>query len=88
MTLENLETVVSATCYLLNFLKDDCKVLFVETCENEEESSDGALEDLPGVGGFSIADAKSVRGKFKDYFYSSAGSIPWQKDIVLRRRRG
>lgn len=86
MTPEHLEIVVLATCCLHNFLRGDSESLFSETCENEG-SSDFYLENLNGIGGSPSGASMLVRDKFKEYFNSSAGVVPWQTQIIRKGMR-
>lgn len=85
---EHLDTVVLATCCLHNFLLD-CTATSLLSEEGIEDNTalPQGLIDIPGVGGNPSISAVNVREKFKNYFGSETGSVPWQTEMIRRGRQ-
>lgn len=81
--------VVLATCCLHNFLRDDSDATLSEIMESEEitRNSEHGMQDLRNIGGSFSYNAHQVRGAFKDFFNSPAGSVEWQTRMVQRGKR-
>lgn len=75
VTPEHLDIIVGATCCLHNFLRND-------TChwlpDDENNPPADGLQDINHIGGNPTTTAMMVREKFKDFFNSAGGSVPWQ----------
>ncbi|KAL4714708.1 hypothetical protein ACJJTC_005198 [Scirpophaga incertulas] len=60
------------------------------TCFNEHQPTEENIpteavwENLPRLGGNFVNNAFQVREKFKHYFTSNEGSVPWQRDRIRR----
>lgn len=83
---KHLETIVSATACLHNFLKDDAKDLWQPGEPGSEEVTAG-LQDLRGIGGNSSFEAFDIRENFKHYFDSPTGSMRWQREMINSGKR-
>lgn len=71
---DNLENIVFATCILHNFMKDqnDSDILTTNsTCMAD------SLVDIGQQGDDASQNALIVREKFKQFFSSPSGSVPW-----------
>lgn len=81
LTPEHVNIVVAATIALHNFLRNSV------TYWSEEDLRDNVnngLVDLPRLGGNASQSVFETREKFKNYFLSDTGSVPWQTNIVTR----
>ncbi|XP_050300615.1 uncharacterized protein LOC126739132 [Anthonomus grandis grandis] len=81
MTPEHINIVVAATCCLHNFLITN--VGLQDDLKENNETLEG-LVNLPHFGGNATQLALSIRDKFKQYFVSNFGSLPWQLQVVRR----
>ncbi|XP_030757115.1 protein ANTAGONIST OF LIKE HETEROCHROMATIN PROTEIN 1-like [Sitophilus oryzae] len=85
---EHLDKVVLATCCLHNFLRDcDVSGGISEEEQEDDRTIPQGLIDIPGIGGNPSLYAVDVREKFKNYFVSETGSLPWQVEMVRRGRK-
>lgn len=84
MAPEHVDIVVLATTCLHNFLNDDKSLWQPGEFDNEEIPR--GLRDLCGVGGNAGRDAFEIRDRFKNYFISPEGQVPWQEEMVNRGR--
>lgn len=84
MSAEHVDKVILATCCLHNFLLYD----EIGTIGHSDDNDLDAVNDLDNVGGAcSVQEAMNVREKFRSYFVSPAGTVPWQRDMVRLGRR-
>ncbi|CAK1604202.1 unnamed protein product [Parnassius mnemosyne] len=81
LTPEHVNIVVAATVALHNFLRNS-KTYCSE--EDLRENVNHGLVDLFQIGGNASQAVFEIREKFKTYFLSNAGSVPWQTNIVRR----
>ncbi|CAG5050932.1 unnamed protein product [Parnassius apollo] len=83
-----VDKIILATCCLHNYLGIDTLPSDCQTQDdNETPLGPTALEDLDTLRRNSTQHAFSVRNKFKEYFNSNEGAVPWQVDIVRRGRQ-
>jgi hypothetical protein len=80
----NVDHVVKATCILHNMLQmigipapPPPQDPAWQTSQKDNEDTP-ILRDLDGIGGRQPVEALVVREKYKRYFVSAAGSVPWQ----------
>lgn len=84
---ENITTLILAACVLHNFLRQNEGSNLAAL----NESNDGTdiarlpsnIEDLPPLRGGSTGEVFAVRGKLKDFFNFSVGSVEWQARTTL-----
>lgn len=80
----NVDRVVKATCVLHNMLQMHGIPVPPPPKESglkaqiEIDNHDGIMRELQRCGGRPSKDAITVRDKFKRYFVSNVGSVPWQ----------
>lgn len=72
---ENANVIVYATCLLHNFIRDDNLADFKG---NDSQHSQNNLINMHGQGGNAPQAAFNVREKFKAFFNSPAGALPWE----------
>lgn len=79
-----IDYIILATCILHNFIKMYDRDTYTIYSQNDSDEVEGqsCLEDLPRQGGNWTKDAFEVREKFKDYFNSATGRVPWQENHV------
>ncbi|XP_068082944.1 uncharacterized protein [Anabrus simplex] len=75
-----VENIILTTCILHNYLRYDRLHLMESAPSNEETAS--ALTNLPRLCANAQQAAFNTREKFKTYFNSPAGSVPWQNDRI------
>lgn len=76
---DSADKVVRATCVLHNFLQNQLPYE-----EGDTSSVDLNASDLAHTGSHASGMAYDIRDKFKDYFVSDAGAVPWQTSTILR----
>jgi hypothetical protein len=76
---ENADNISFATCILHNYLRDQGVGL-----SDMESSADvrSNLTKLPTQGGSGHQSAFEVRDRFKQFYNSPSGSLPWQNERV------
>jgi hypothetical protein len=76
---ENADNILFATCILHNYLRDQGVGLSdMESSANVRSN----LTKLPNQGGSGHQSAFEVGGRFKQFFNSLSGSLPWQNERV------
>lgn len=78
---EHCVSIVTATCCLHNFLRDDACHWTQSDLDLSMSNVEG-LRNILGTGGASRQDALEVRDSFKEYFNSEIGSVEWQQRRV------
>lgn len=78
---KNADKLVLAALCLHNFLRNDNALLGVLD-EEKKENEAPIFASLPHIGGKFSTDASIVRDRFKEYFMSHAGALPWQEDTI------
>jgi hypothetical protein len=76
---ENADNIIFATCILHNYLRDKGVGLSDMGSSANVRSN---LTKIPNQGGSSNQSAFEVRDKFKQFFNSPSGSVPWQNESV------
>jgi hypothetical protein len=77
--LENADSVLFAACILRNCLRDQGTGLSDMGSSANVQSN---LTKIPNQGGSAHQSAFEVRDKFKQFFDSLSGSVPWQNERV------
>lgn len=72
---ENADITVMATCLLHNFISDENIADFTGSKSTHSQNN---LINIPRQGGRAHQTAFSVREKFKAFFSSPAGALPWE----------
>jgi hypothetical protein len=76
---ENVDNIIFATCILHNYPRDQGVGLSdMESSANVRST----LIKIPNQGGSAHQRAFEVRDKFKQFFNSPPGSVPWQNERV------
>jgi len=75
--LENADNIIFATCILHNYLRDQGVGLSDMGCSANVRSN---LTKMPNQEGSAHQSAFEVRDKFKQFFNSPSGSVPWQNE--------
>ncbi|KAJ8941583.1 hypothetical protein NQ314_010361 [Rhamnusium bicolor] len=73
--LESIDKIIMTTCILHNYIR---RQLTVEPPEGKL-----VMRNLPRQGGNALAVAFNVREKYKIFFNSASGSLPWQRGNFL-----
>ena len=71
--------IIFATCILHNYLTDQGVGLSDKGSSANVQSN---LTKIPNQGGSAHQSAFEVRDKFKQFFNSPSGSVPWQNERV------
>lgn len=82
-----VDKIILATCCLHNYLGTDNLPSDCQIHDNLTPPGPTALKDLDTLRRNPTQHAFSVRNKFKEYFNSNEGAVPWQIDIVRRGRQ-
>ena len=77
--LENADNIIFATCILHNYLRDQGVGLSDMGCSANVRSN---LTKMPNQEGSAHQSAFEVRDKFKQFFHSPSGYVPWQNERV------
>lgn len=83
---ENADKIVKATVVLHNFLRGKKTVGEIEDALNPDNlpiPANGALAQIRRPGFHSKAAVYRLRDKYKDYFNSPEGAVPWQNQMVF-----
>ncbi|KAH9629006.1 hypothetical protein HF086_007491 [Spodoptera exigua] len=82
------DIIVQAACALHNYLRTEKSQEIEENYlnSNESHSSQDGLSNIEIVGRNYCQDAIAVREKFKEYFVSPEGQVPWQMDMIRQGR--
>lgn len=82
------DIIVQAACALHNYLRTEKSQEIEENYlnSNESQSSQDGLANIEIVGRNYRQDAIAVREKFKEYFVSPEGQVPWQMDMIRQGR--
>lgn len=80
---KSVDNIVLAACCLHNMLRQSHNFEFDEI--NEERRTSG-LENMEPTRGNSTQRSFEIRDKYKEYFLSSEGAVPWQYEMVRRGR--
>lgn len=81
------DRIVQAACVLHNYLRiEKPQEIEIEGCSQITGSQNG-LSNIELVGRNPCQDAIAVREKFKEYFVSPEGLVPWQMDVITQGRR-
>jgi hypothetical protein len=76
---ENADNIIFATCVLHNYLRDqDVGLSDMGSSANVRST----LTKIPNQGASAHQSAFEVREKFKQFFNSPSGSVPWQNERV------
>jgi hypothetical protein len=75
---ENVD-IIFATCILHNYLTDQ-RIGLSDMGSSANVRSN--LTKIPNRGGSALQSAFEVRHKFKQFFNSPSGSVPWQNERV------
>lgn len=79
-----VDNIVLAACCLHNMLS---RSHYFESEEvNEEREVAAGIENMEPLRGNSTQRAFEIRDKYKEYFLSSEGAVPWQYEMVRRGR--
>jgi len=76
---QNADNIIFATCILHNYLRDQ-GVGLSDTGSSANVRS--KLTKIPNQGGSAHQSGFEVRDKFKQFFNSPSGSVPWQNERV------
>lgn len=82
-----VDKIILATCCLHNYLGTDKLPSDCTQEDNDKTMGPTAFENLDPLRRNSTQYAFYVRNKFKEYFNSNDGAVPWQVDIVRRGRQ-
>ena len=74
---ENVDSIIFATCILHNYLRDQ-RIGLSDMGSSVNVRSN--LTKIPNQGGSAHQSAFEVREKFKQFFNSPSGSVPWQNE--------
>ena len=77
--LDNADNIIFATCILHNYLRDQGIGLSDMGSSANVQSN---ITKIPNQGGSAHQSAFEVRDKFKQFFNSPSGSVPWQNERV------
>lgn len=69
---------------MYNFIRkyEAVPVIRGDTIGNDNNQVNSAIRNLSNQGGNATKEAFQVRDAFKDYFFSEAGSVPWQNQAI------
>lgn len=79
----SVDKIVLAACCLYNMLYRSHDYDYYLDDINEE-SEIGSLENIEPLRGNSTQRSFDVRDKYRDYFLSSNGAVPWQYEMIRR----
>ncbi|KAJ8964002.1 hypothetical protein NQ314_005214 [Rhamnusium bicolor] len=81
---EIADNIITSACCLHNML---CANNDFEPANKDLNSCEGGLTNLAGLRQNYTQYASNVRDKYRDYFVSDVGSVPWQLERVRRGRQ-
>ncbi|KAL4126547.1 hypothetical protein QTP88_010768 [Uroleucon formosanum] len=82
----SVDKIVLSACCLHNMLYRSHDYDYYLDDINEESEIGKGLDNLEPLKGNSTQRSFEVRDKYRDYFLSSNGAVPWQYEIVRRGR--
>lgn len=75
---KNADTIVMTTCILHNYIKADATDVHSREVSSSTSLPAGLITSLNGQGGSAQPEAFENRDKFKKFFCSPAGKLPWE----------
>jgi len=75
---KNADTIVMTTCILHNYIKEDATDVHSREVSSSSSLPAGLIAYLNGQGGNDQSEAFENRDKFKKFFCSPAGKLPWE----------
>jgi len=75
---KNADTIVMTTCILHNYIKADATDVHSREVSSSSSLPAGLITSLNGQGGSAQPEAFENRDKFKKFFCSPAGKLPWE----------
>ena len=75
---KNADTIVMTTCILHNYIKEDATDVHSREVSSSSSLPAGLITSLNGQGGSAQPEAFENRDKFKKFFCSPAGKLPWE----------
>ncbi|KAL4104448.1 hypothetical protein QTP88_019749 [Uroleucon formosanum] len=75
---KNADTIVMTTCILHNYIKEDATDVHSREVSSSSSLPAGLITSLNGQGGSAQPEAFENREKFKKFFCSPAGKLPWE----------
>ncbi|XP_001946487.2 protein ALP1-like [Acyrthosiphon pisum] len=80
---KSVDNIVLAACCLHNML---CQSHDFQLDETNNYESTEVLENMEPLRGNSTQRSFEIREKYKDFFLSSVGAVPWQYEMIRRGR--
>jgi len=80
---KSVDNIVLAACCLHNML---CQSHVIQVDEINNYDSTEVFENMAQLRGNSTQRSFEIRDKFKDFFSSSVGAVPWQYEMIQRGR--
>lgn len=75
---KNADTIVMTTCILHNYIKEDSTDVHSREVSSSSSLPAGLITSLNGQRGSAQPEAFENRDKFKKFFCSAAGKLPWE----------